>query len=237
MSWILQNTNYILGWYVTNTRFSSVYMKNIMIFTLTTAKDLSAKHNKCSCFLHVTWLEIPLSVNSFLNSNFTQATILKPCEARRICSLILGWELPYLGMVGRFRGDDPCFRDFQSDWVPVLCKTQFEWPPSFCRKKSVCLYHLFLQRYKNLNLVYFFTKMCYLTDFKHFVSTFSLIFNPIDSLFRRFSILVTPHFHKTLDLIVSKCFSCAEPGYKIFLEVPPPPRLPALASLFVYVYV
>ncbi len=34
-----------------------------------------------------------------------------------------GWGvLPYLGMVGRFRGDDPCFGEFQSDWVPILEK-------------------------------------------------------------------------------------------------------------------
>ncbi len=31
-----------------------------------------------------------------------------------------GWVLPYLGMVGRFRGDDPSLGDFQSDWVPIL---------------------------------------------------------------------------------------------------------------------
>ncbi len=29
-----------------------------------------------------------------------------------------GGVLPYLGMVGRFRGDEPRFWDFQSDWEP-----------------------------------------------------------------------------------------------------------------------
>ncbi len=31
-----------------------------------------------------------------------------------------GWVHQYLGMVRRFRGDDPRFGDFQSDWVPLL---------------------------------------------------------------------------------------------------------------------
>ncbi len=48
----------------------------------------------------------------------------------------------------------------------------------------------------------FFTKMYYLIDFKHFVSIFSLIFDPIDP-------------------IGSKMCSRAEPGYRKCDEEPP----------------
>ncbi len=37
------------------------------------------------------------------------------------CSMSPGWVLPYLGMVGRFRGDDFSFMDFQSDLFAILC--------------------------------------------------------------------------------------------------------------------
>ncbi len=37
----------------------------------------------------------------------------------------LGRVLLNLGMVGRFRGDDPRFWDFQSEWVPILCLSTF----------------------------------------------------------------------------------------------------------------
>ncbi len=41
---------------------------------------------------------------------------------------------PYLGMVGRFRGDDPRVLDFQSDWVPILYINIIRLTPSFGRK-------------------------------------------------------------------------------------------------------
>ncbi len=49
--------------------------------------------------------------------------------------------LPYLGMVGRFRGDDPRLWDFRSDWVPIIYLSTIRLTSSFCRK-SVCLYHI-----------------------------------------------------------------------------------------------
>ncbi len=42
-------------------------------------------------------------------------------------------QLPSL-MVGRFRGDDPRFCDFQSDWVPILYLNTIWLTLSFCRK-------------------------------------------------------------------------------------------------------
>ncbi len=33
---------------------------------------------------------------------------------------VLGWVLPHLGMVGRFRGDEPRFWYFKSEWVPIF---------------------------------------------------------------------------------------------------------------------
>ncbi len=45
-----------------------------------------------------------------------------------------GGVYPYLGMVGRFRGDDPRFGDFQSDWVPILYINTIRLTTSFGRK-------------------------------------------------------------------------------------------------------
>ncbi len=58
--------------------------------------------------------------------------------------------LPFLGMVGRFRGDDPRFCDCQSDLVPIVWCNQIQLTPSFCRKISLCLSHLFpeIRRHK-----------------------------------------------------------------------------------------
>ncbi len=71
----------------------------------------------------------------------------KSCRDTYICSQCLplrspGWVLPYLGMVGRFRGHDPHFGDFQSDWVPILYINSI-W---LTEKKSGCLYHIYFQR-------------------------------------------------------------------------------------------
>ncbi len=49
-------------------------------------------------------------------SRITKMTF-KVCLA---CLKGLGWVLPYLGMAGRFCGDDPRFWNFESDWVPIL---------------------------------------------------------------------------------------------------------------------
>ncbi len=47
-----------------------------------------------------------------------------------------GWWviLPYVGMVGRFCGDNHRFGDIQSDWVPILYLNTIRLTPSFCRK-------------------------------------------------------------------------------------------------------
>ncbi len=67
------------------------------------------------------------------------------------------WVLPYLGMVGRFRGDDPpplsCFGDFQCDdprfWdfqydlrSLFYTSTQSDWPPLSAEKNCLPLSHL-----------------------------------------------------------------------------------------------
>ncbi len=49
----------------------------------------------------------------------------------------VGVVLPYLGMVVRFRGDDPRFGDFQSDWVPILYLNTIRLTLSFCRKNRL----------------------------------------------------------------------------------------------------
>ncbi len=47
------------------------------------------------------------------------------------------WVLPYLGMVGRFHGDDPHFGNFQSEWVPTLYRSTIRLTPYFCRNNRI----------------------------------------------------------------------------------------------------
>ncbi len=49
--------------------------------------------------------------------------------------------LPYLGMAGRFRGDDPRFWDFLSDWVPVYASSRSDWSPLSVARISLSLSH------------------------------------------------------------------------------------------------
>ncbi len=42
----------------------------------------------------------------------------------------------YLGMVGRFHGDDPDFCDCRSNLVPIVWCNQIRLTPSFCRKNQ-----------------------------------------------------------------------------------------------------
>ncbi len=44
--------------------------------------------------------------------------------------------LSYIGMVGRFCGDDPHFCDCQSNLVPIVWCNQIQLTPSFCRKNQ-----------------------------------------------------------------------------------------------------
>ncbi len=53
---------------------------------------------------------------------------------KEFCIIVPGWVLPYLGMVGRFRGDDPRFRDFQSDYISKLYLNTIRLAASFCKK-------------------------------------------------------------------------------------------------------
>ncbi len=51
------------------------------------------------------------------------------------------WVLPYLGMVGRFRNDEPRFGDFQSNWVLILYLNTIRLTP-LSVEKMVYIYHI-----------------------------------------------------------------------------------------------
>ncbi len=53
-----------------------------------------------------------------------------------------GGILPYLGMVGRFRGDDPGLWDIQSDWFLFYTSAQSDWPPLSAEKIGLSLLYL-----------------------------------------------------------------------------------------------
>ncbi len=52
-----------------------------------------------------------------------------------------GGVLPYMGMVGRFCGDDSHFSDFQSNFIPILYLNSI-WLTPLSAKKSACLYQI-----------------------------------------------------------------------------------------------
>ncbi len=85
------------------------------------------------------------------------------------------WVRPHLDITGRFRGGEPCFGDFQSNWIPILYPNTIQLIPSFCRKNGLSLLHLVPEILGPKVGLIFFTKMYYLTDFKHFVS---ILFSP-----------------------------------------------------------
>ncbi len=155
------------------------------------------------------------------------------CCWHTCCKLIQlkqGWS-PGVGMVGRFRGDDPRFWDFQSDWVSFLYLNTIWLTPSFCINISLSLSHL-IQEILGPKIGLFFHQNVLFDRFKTFCIKFLLDFQinwPPFSLILDF---LTPHLYKTLDPIGPNFFSCADPGYQKFCEVtqPPPQWLPITMS-------
>ncbi len=82
-----------------------------------------------------------------LQSGQTSISRHTPASHQTLCQNIddnhmVGWVLPYLGMVGRFRSDDPHFGHFQSDWILTWCFQNDLIDPLFLQKNLVCLYHI-----------------------------------------------------------------------------------------------
>ncbi len=96
-----------------------------------------------------------------------------------------GGVLPYLGMVGKFRGYDPRFGDFQSDWVPILYPTQYNWPTLSTEKIGLSLSHL-VQEILGSKVGLIFYQNVLFNRFNAFYINFPLIFDPIDPLFHLF---------------------------------------------------
>ncbi len=136
-----------------------------------------------------------------------------------------GWfVLRYMGMVAQFCSDDSHFSDFQSDWLPILYLNTVRLTHSFCRKKiGISLSHLVPEipvpkdgllfhqdglfgRFKTF-------RINFPLPFLYYWPPFSLILN-----------LLTPHFHKTLDLIGSIFFTCWTRVPKIYWSIPSPPQ-------------
>ncbi len=90
--------------------------------------------------------------------------------------------------------------------------TQSDWPPLSAEKISLS---------PKVGLI-LHQNVYYLTDFKHFVSIYALIFNPIDPLLYLFKYTWPLIFRKPLDPIGSNFCSLAESAYQKFDEVPPP---------------
>ncbi len=127
----------------------------------------------------------------------------------------LGWVLPYLDMVERFRGDDPILGIFNEIGSLFYTSTQSDWLPSFCRKNRV-ISITFTSR-DTRTLLQFSTQIYYLTYFNILLNfrSNSLHFSLILSLF-------DPHFHKTLNLIGSKKIRVVNPATKKLMNTPPP---------------
>ncbi len=85
----------------------------------------------------------------FDTPSFTKYPNVMKCVSSKVHSdFIRGYSDPwvgilqYLGMVGRFRCEDPCFGNFQSDWDLMLCLNTIKLNPSFSSKIGLSLSHL-----------------------------------------------------------------------------------------------
>ncbi len=72
-----------------------------------------------------------------------------------------------MGMVGRFRSDDPRFRVFQSYWVPILYVNTIRLIPLSAEKIGFSLSHL-VPEILGPKVGLIFYQMYFLTDCKHF---------------------------------------------------------------------
>ncbi len=86
------------------------------------------------------------------------------------------WVLSYFGMVGRLRSDDHDLWDFQSNWVPILYLNMIQLTTSFCRKNQFVSITFSCRDTRTKSWSNVSPKCIILTDFKHFVSIFSLFF-------------------------------------------------------------
>ncbi len=113
------------------------------------------------------------------------------CNRRRWTKVSIipgeGRVLPYLGMVGKLRGDDPQFWNFRSDWVPIICIIMIWLTPSLslshlvpeiCEPKFCIMFHKML-------LFNRFWAFCinFLLDFRSNWPPFSLILDLLTSYF------------------------------------------------------
>ncbi len=115
---------------------------NCQIMWTVSRFDMSSELSKdvtCQKIWTVRWCELSGDVNCHRMKPVSKYEMSKDVNCPRG-----GGGTPILRhgrMVGRFRGDDPRFGDFQSDWVPILYLITIRLTHSFCRK-SVCLYHI-----------------------------------------------------------------------------------------------
>ncbi len=90
--------------------------------------------------------------------------------------------LPYLGMIGRFCGDDPRFGDFQSQWVPILYLNTIRLTPLSAEIIGLSLLHL-VPEILGPKVGEMFDQNVLFNRCKAFCINFPLIFDPIDPLF------------------------------------------------------
>ncbi len=169
-----------------------------------------------------------------------------------LCMLYAQGVLPYLGIIGRFRGNDPRFGDFQSDYVPILhlCDILYEYIctwrlvplPStyiliqditpqynpidpFCLQKKIglSLSHLVLE-ILGPKLGKFFQQNVLFNRFHAFCINFLLDFQPNWPPFSLILELFDRSFsHKLRSDLVQFFFSCWTQLLKIWGRPPPPP--------------
>ncbi len=97
--------------------------------------------------LYWIWYCFSSQMRVWQNNSFKNSTLsVSPTESLIHQSIFPGGGgggvLLYLGMVGRFRSDDPLFCNFRSDWVPMLWLNQIRWPPLSAEKLSLSISHL-----------------------------------------------------------------------------------------------
>ncbi len=128
------------------------------------------------------------------------------CTKNRISvdlmTIFLGWVLPYVGMLWRFCGDGPIL-----DWILITYLNTIRVIPLSAETIILSLSCL-VQEKLGPNVGLICHQNVLLTDYKHFLSMFSLIFNPIDP-FSFISNIFDPSFLQDLRSdLVQNLFAC-----------------------------
>ncbi len=174
-----------------------------------------------SCICQMLLLQFRFDIfNALIKKIIFLRGLICPCYWLHVRCQSENQVLPYLGMVGRFHGDDPCFGDFQFDWVPFLYLTTIQLTLSFCRKNQFVSI-TFSSKDAKVGLTFYQNVL-----FNRIKGFCINVFLYIQSNWPLFSLILDifdPSFSQNLkDLFGPFCFCVLNPATKNLVKYSPP---------------